>query len=224
MKQRIELAAEPRTTGKHHSRALRNERKVPAVIYGSAENTSLWLNEGDVLRYNVRAYENALFNMKSTEGKVNGKVVLMKEVSVHPVTRRPQHVDLFALDLSKPVRVNVEVRVEGKAAGLADGGLLNIVTRNIEIECLPTDIPEFFKADVSALGVGDALHVSDLAIPEKVKVLTGLEQTIAVVALAEEEKAAEPAADAAAAPAAGAAAPAAAPAAGAKAPATPAKK
>lgn len=216
MKQRIDLSAEPRTAGKHFSRALRNERKVPAVIYGSAENTNLWLKEGDVLRYNVRAYENALFNIQSSEGKANGKVVLMKEVTVHPVTRRPQHVDLFALDLSKPVRVSVEVRVEGKAAGLADGGLLNIVTRTIEVECLPTEIPEFFKADVSGLGIGDALHVSDLAIPESVKVITGLEQTIAVCAEAEEEKASTPAADAAAPAAAAAAAPAAAAAAPAK--------
>lgn len=212
MKQRIDLSAELRTTGKHHSRALRNDRKVPAVIYGSTENANLWLNEGDVIRYNVRAYENALFNMKSGEGKVNGKVVLMKEVTVHPVTRRPQHVDLFALDLKKPVRVSVEIRIEGKAAGLADGGLLNIVARNVEIECLPTEIPDFFKADVSALGVGDALHISDLAIPESFKIITGLEQTVAVVALAEEEKAAEPAAAAAAAPAAAATPAAAAPA------------
>lgn len=228
MKQRIDLNFEAREAGKGNSRTLRSDRRVPAVVYGAVEPTNLSLKEGDVVRYNVRAYENALFNLKGT-GKAAGKVVLVKKVDVHPLSRRPLHVDLIALDLSKTVRVGVEVRLEGKPIGLSEGGLLNVVLRQIEIECLPTDIPEFFTADVSNLGVGDALHVSDVKIPEAFKVITKLEETLAVVNVAEEEIVATPAADAAAAPAAGGAAPAAAgakaPAAGAaKAPAAPAKK
>lgn len=220
MKQRIDLSVEQRETGKGNSRALRNDKKIPAVIYGAVENKNLWVAEGDVKRYNVRAFENALFNLKSSDSALNGKVVLMKSVSVHPVNRRPEHVDFFALDLKKAVRVNVEIRIEGKAIGLSEGGLLNVVNRQIEVECLPTEIPDAIVADVSNLGVGDALHVSALTIPEGVKVLTPANQTIAVVNVAEEEAAATPAADAAAAaPAAGAAAPAA----GAKAAAAPAK-
>jgi large subunit ribosomal protein L25 len=225
MKQRIELNVESRNTGKGNSRALRNERRVPAVVYGSVENKNVWVFEGDILRYNVRAYENALFNLKSADGALTGKVVLIKSVDVHPVNRKPQHVDFFALDLKKSVRVNVEIRLEGKPIGLAEGGLLTVVARQIEIECLPTDIPESIVADISALGVGDALHVSDLIIPDNVKVLTGMEQTLAVVNIAEEEAVAAPTAEAAAAaaaPAAGAPAAAAAPAAGAKAAAAPA--
>ncbi len=230
MKQRLELTVEPRQTGKHFSRALRVDRKVPAVVYGSTDNSNIFVNEGDVVRYNTRNYENALFNLKSTDKNANGKVVLIKFVDVHPLTRRPVHVDFFALDMKKAVRVNIEIKLEGKPVGLAEGGLLNVVNRQIEIECLPGDIPEFFTLDVSNLGVGDALHVSDLAIPEKYKLISGSELTIAVVNLQEEEAVAAPTVDAAAAaatPAAGAAAPAAAaagakaaaPAAGAKAPA-----
>ncbi len=230
MKQRLELTVEPRQTGKHFSRALRVDRKVPAVVYGSTDNANIFVNEGDVVRYNTRNYENALFNLKSTDKNANGKVVLIKFVDVHPLTRRPVHVDFFALDMKKAVRVSIEIKLEGKPVGLAEGGLLNVVNRQIEIECLPGDIPEFFTMDVSNLGVGDALHVSDLAIPEKFKLISGSELTIAVVNLQEEEAVVAPTADAAAAaatPAAGAAAPAAAaagakaaaPAAGAKAPA-----
>ncbi len=229
MKQRLELTVEPRQTGKHFSRALRVDRKVPAVVYGSTDNANIFVNEGDVVRYNTRNYENALFNLKSTDKNANGKVVLIKFVDVHPLTRRPVHVDFFALDMKKAVRVSIEIKLEGKPVGLAEGGLLNVVNRQIEIECLPGDIPEFFTLDVSNLGVGDALHVSDLAIPEKFKLISGSELTIAVVNLQEEEAVVAPTADAAAAatPAAGAAAPAAAaagakaaaPAAGAKAPA-----
>jgi len=209
MKQRIDLNVSPRETGKHNSRAIRNARQVPAVVYGAIENENVVLDEKFVVKYNTRAYENALFNLKSDNNKLNGKVVLMKSVDVHPLSRRPVHVDLFALDLSKTVRVFVEVKLEGKPLGLAEGGLLNVVSRQVEVECLPTDIPDFFTADVSNLGLGDALHVSDLTVPNGLKLLTRPEETLAVVA-AQEEEVAAPAAVAAAAPAAGAAAPAAA--------------
>lgn len=215
MKSRIDLTVEPRQTGKGTSRALRNDRKVPAIIYGAIDPTNVFVHEGDIVRYNTRNYENALFTLKSSDGKANGKVVLMKQVDVHPLSRRPRHVDFFALDLKKPVRVHVEIRLEGRAIGLSEGGLLNVIMRQVEVECLPTEIPEFFTADVTNLGVGDALHVSDIKASGSVKILTGADQTLAVVSTQEEEVVAAPVA--AAAPAAGAAAPAAA--AGAKAPA-----
>lgn len=228
MSKRYDLTVEPRETGRHNSRTLRTKKLIPAVIYGSTENKNVCIAENTVVKYNTRAFENALFNIKSDDKALNGVVVLMKEVVVHPVSRRPEHIDLFALDLKKTVRVNIEVRFEGKPIGLSEGGLLNIVNRQIEIECLPTEIPEGITADVTNLGVGDALHVSDLTLPKGFKLISSPEMTLAVVNVLEEEAAATPAAEAAAAaPAAGAAAPAAgaaAPAAGAaKAPAAPAK-
>jgi large subunit ribosomal protein L25 len=236
MSQRHDLTVEPRQTGKHFSRALRRDRKIPAVVYGATTPTSLFIDETVVVKFNTSKFENALFNLKSTDTKANGIVVLMKEVIVHPVTRRPQHVDLFALDLKKAVRVSIEVRLEGKPIGLAEGGLLNVVNRQIEIECLPTEIPERITHDISGMSVNDTLHVSDLTIPAGLKVISPVDMTIAVVNLFVEEVVAPTAAaadaataaaagGAAAAPAAGAAAPAAgaaAPAAGAKA-AAPAK-
>jgi large subunit ribosomal protein L25 len=212
MSQRVELNVEARQTGKANSRALRARRMIPAVIYGSIEPQNLAIDESSVVRYNTSAFENALFTLKSKDGKVNSSVALMKEVVVHPVTRKPVHVDLLALDLKKPVRVSVEVKLEGKPAGLAEGGLLNAVTRQVEIECLPTDIPENIVADISHMGVGDALHVSDLKLPASIKMISSLELTVAVVNLFVEEVAAPVAAatDAAAPAAAGAAAPAAA--------------
>jgi large subunit ribosomal protein L25 len=227
MSQRHDLTVEARETGKHNSRALRRDRKVPAVVYGATEPQNLFIDESSVIRFNVRAYENALFNLKSSNSKVNNIVVLMKDVVVHPVTRRPQHVDLFALDLKKAVRVSIEIKLDGKPIGISEGGLLNVVNRQVEIECLPTEIPENITADISNLGVGDALHVSDLKIPAGVKLISSPETTVAVVNLFVEEVIAAPTA-AEAAPAAGAAAPAAgaaAPAAGAAAaPAAGAKK
>ncbi len=211
MSQRLDLTVEPRTTGKHFSRALRRDRKIPAVVYGATEPKNIFIDETAVVKFNVRAYENALFSLKSSDSKLANIVVLMKEVVVHPLTRRPQHVDLFALDLKKAVRVFIEIKLDGKPIGISEGGLLNVVNRQVEIECLPTAIPENIMADISALGVGDALHASDLKLPAGVKMLSAPELTIAVVNLFVEEAATPVAAAAAdaAAPAAGAAAPAA---------------
>ena len=207
MKQKIELTLESRQPGRANSRSLRIKKMVPGVIYGATENVNVSLHVNDVLKYNSRAFENALITLKSTDSKLNGKVALFKDVYVHPLTRRPEHVDLFALDLTKAVRVSVEIRVEGKAIGIAEGGLLNIVTRQLEVECLPTAIPEAIIVDVTNLGVGDSLHVSDITVPAGVKLISRPELTIAAVVEMEEEVVATPVAAAAvagAAPAAGA--------------------
>lgn len=222
MKQRIELTVVNRTPGRANARGLRVDKMVPGVIYGAIENMNVSFHVNDILKYNSRAYENALLNIKSEDSKLNGKVALIKDVSVHPLTRRPEHVDLFALDLTKAVRVSVEVRIEGKALGLAEGGLLNIVARQLEVECLPTEIPDFITVDVTNLGIGDSLHVSDITVPAGIKMISRPEVTIAAVVEIEEEVIAAPvvAAAVAGAPAAGAAAPAA----GAKDAKTPAAK
>ena len=179
MSQRFDLNIEARETGKANSRALRVSRKVPAVVYGSVEPQNIVIDEGSIIRYNVRAYENALFSLKSKDSKLNNIVVSM----------------------SKKKGV---LNLEGKPIGLAEGGLLNVVNRQLDIECLPTEIPESISADISNLGVGDALHVADLQVPKGIKVMSPAEQTVAVVNLFVEEAIAAPVAAAAATPAAGA--------------------
>jgi large subunit ribosomal protein L25 len=208
MKERIELTVEPRTTGKHNSRGLRKEKKIPAVVYGATKNTSICLHENLIKKYNTRAYENALFNLKCSDSTVNNSVVLMKDVSIHPVSQKPLHVDFFAIDPTKTIRVFIEVKLEGKPIGIADGGLLNIITREVEVECLPISIPESINVDISNLGVGQAIHVSDLKLPQDVKIISLGELTVAVVNKESEraETAATPTAEAGAAAATPAAA------------------
>jgi len=216
MKQRHELTVEPRGNGKHNNRALRKSMKVPGVIYGAITNVNVSMAENDVIRFNSRKFDNALFTLKSSIKDANGKVVLIKSVDIHPLTRRPVHADLYALDLTKTVRVSIEIKTEGRPAGLSEGGLLSIVNRTVEIEVLPTDIPDSLTVDVSHLGVGESVHVSELKLPPGVKMMSAADLTLAVVNTIEEEAAATPAVAAAAAtPVAGATA-AAAPAAGGK--------
>ncbi len=159
-----------------------------------------------------------MITLESTDKAINGLKVLRKSHDIHPVTRRPIHMDFFAPDMTQKVRVNVEVRMTGKAAGTAEGGLVTTVRRDIEIECLPLEIPEFFTLDISDLGLNESKHVSDVAFPEGIRVITSQDETIVTCSEVKEEVIAAPVADPAAA-AAGAAAPGAAPAAGAAAPA-----
>ncbi len=210
MKERIELSADVRSTGKANSRSLRRDGKVPAVVYGADKNANLYVEEKAIKKYNTRAFENALYTFKSASNLINEIVVLMKEVTVHPVSQRPVHVDFFEIDLKKPIRLFVEVRLEGKPIGLSEGGLLNIVTREVEVECLPTNIPEAIIVDVSGLGVGQAIHVSDLKVVDGAKITSLGHLTVVVLNKEDEKAAAAPVAAAAAAPAAaGKAAPAA---------------
>ncbi len=230
--EKISLKVTTRETGKHHSRSNRVKQLIPAVLYGpKTKPVNLMIDELTVTRYAGRKFEATIFGLQSDNAELAKLNVLIKDVQVHPVNRRPQHVDLYAVDMTKTIRVSIGIRFEGKPIGLADGGLLQALLRELEVECLPTDIPEEFVADVSNLGVGDALHVSDLTAPKGVKIISAQTLTIATVNILAEEAApvvaaaADPAA-AAAAPAAGApAAPGAAPAAAAaKAPAGGAKK
>lgn len=215
-KENITLTVTSRKTGKHFSRALRRDKQVPAIVYGpKIENFEITVQEGELNRYLKQQYENSIFTFESTDKNLKGLKVLKKEVKVHPVTRRPQHVDFFALDLTKAVRVYVEIRFEGKAEGTREGGLVSLVNREIEIECIPTEIPPFITLDITPMGINESMHVSDIQVPEGVKILTPVTSTLCTCSIVEEEKAAPVAAaapveGAAAAPgAAGAAAPAA---------------
>jgi large subunit ribosomal protein L25 len=226
-KERMEISVSPRAIGKHESRQSRLQGRIPAVIYGpKMEAINVLTDELTLKKYSHSKYESTIFNLKSDDSKLGKISVIIREVQVHPTTRRPVHADLYAPDMTKPVRVHVAIRLEGRPAGLAEGGVLEHMLRDIEIDVLPLEIPEFISLDVSNLGLGEAMHVSDLKIPAGVKVVSLPTLTVATVAVPKEEAAPTPVAAAAeaapgAAPAAGAAAaPGAAPAAA----AAPAKK
>lgn len=221
MSTNLELNVQPRTVGKHFSRGARKNKQIPTVIYGPKfKNANVFIDEVTVTRYKSRRFESSIFTLKSGEAKeLDGVKVLIKNLQMNPLTDRPMHLDLYALDMSSKVRLKIVLTITGTPVGVKEeGGLLQTIMHDVEIECLPSDIPNTITVDVSGLALNDSLHVSDLEMPKGVRAVTPGERTIATVGLPEEEKAATPAADAAAAaaPAAGAAA---APAAAAAAPA-----
>lgn len=210
---------------------VRKGKNVPAVIYGAGLKNGMtcMTPASSILKYGSHQYENTIFKVDSTDGALTGKMVLLKEITRHPVTRNPLHVDFYSVDMNKPVRVPVEFRFEGKAAGLADGGTVQPVLRELLIECLPTKIPDSIVVDVSSLKIADSLHIKDIQFPDGVKPVTHENLTIVTCIYIKEEvitqavaadataAAAEPEVIAKGKPKEGDAAGAAAPAAGAKA-------
>jgi large subunit ribosomal protein L25 len=201
-------------SGKSAARRLRREGHVPAVAYGK-ELPSLRLAVSPKGLYDI---------LKSKHGQntvvelgIDGEkkiTALLRDYTVHPVTRELLHADFVEIRLDKPVDVEVPFICKGKAAGVVLGGILRQVYRRLPIRCLPEQIPALIDHDVTALNLGDHVKTSDLSLPPGVTVRLPADQTVAGVVAPEKEKpedveaAAVPAGAPAAPGAPGAAAPA----------------
>lgn len=205
----IEFNVELRKTGKGASRTLRKDRKIPAVIYGpKMENKNVIIDEMFVVKHSNSKYESSIFQTKSGQGDLNSLKVMIKKIQTHPMSRRPVHVDLYALDMNAKIRVHINLKFIGEPVGVKEeGGVRQIVMRDVEIECNPSDIPEAIEVDISQVKLGTSLHVSDINFPAGAKPITAGDRTIVTVNLPKEDKPEAPVAAAgdAAAPAAGAA-------------------
>lgn len=178
--QDLQIHVEPRKAGKIHCRKYRKVQRIPGVIYGlGSKNANFTAEEKVIKKFSSQQYENSIFTLKSEDAALNDKKILIKEIVVQPVTRRPLHVDFLTIDMNKEVRVFVELKFEGKAEGLGDGGMLQPLTRQIEVLCLPSNIPEFISVDVTPLHIGETIHLSDLTLPENVEAAS--QENIALV-------------------------------------------
>ena len=205
MEQIIVEAAPRETRGKNAARRLRVAGTVPAVLYGGkGEAISLAVNAKQVAKIlRSESGHNSIFTVQLAGGKEEQAMV--KDWQVDPVTSALLHVDLFRVAMDVRMRVRVPVHPIGEPQGVKmQGGVFEIVTREIEIECLPTDIPEEFKVDVSELLIGKQIRAADVPIDqEKLKLLTDPQRVLfhVVTLKAEVEPTAEAAATTEAAPA-----------------------
>ena len=214
------LVVDSRTaTGKGAVRKLRAAGRIPAVLYGQGKESVPLTIDPRALEKVLRAGgANALLDL-TVEGRpeLGSPVALVKELQRHPIRGTIVHADLYQVDLTRTVEVEVPVHLVGKAKGIDFGGILEHSLREIALECLPRSIPASIEVDVSNMEVGDVIHVRDLALPPGVSLVSDPDLGVVHVALpaAEEEAPVAAAAEgAAAAPAAaGEAAAAAAPAA-----------
>ena len=196
------VAAEARESrGKNEARRVRVSGRIPAVIYGAFQDPrAVSLNPKDILRIiHSKTGHNSIFDIEIAG--VEKTPVIVAEEQYHPVKGTLMHIDLKRIDLTRKLRVSVPVHVTGDAKGVKQqGGVLDVVTKTIEIECIPDDIPNQFDVDVTELMIGTNIRVSDLPVKEGVRVLTAPEAVIAHVVGIREEVVAEAAAPAAAEP------------------------
>lgn len=177
--------AEPRTEFKKGPVGrLRRAGKIPAIIYGHTDPTPVTLDAVEFGRVFRHVTESTLLTLK--EGK-NEREVLIKAWDDDNRTGDLIHVDFYEVEAGKTLHTRIPVHLQGDAPGEREGGVLQTTLHEIEIECLPKDIPEGVTVDVSELQIGDAIHLSDISAPEGVTFLTSEDQVVVQVTWVREE-------------------------------------
>jgi len=179
----LEIQVDARDPGsKQRARRLRRSGKIPGVLYGPKTQTiALELNKKEFSSRVAGLEGSHLVRLKSNSATLVDKVALVKEMQFHPITGEVVHADLYEVDLTAKIRVQVPLHFVGKAVGVVRGGILQPIVREIEVECLPLDIPDFFNVEVSDLDIGDSAHIEDLTMPEGIKAI--YESNLALVAV-----------------------------------------
>ncbi len=167
------LKAQTRTsTGKGTARSLRRDGRIPAVLYGSdIESVSLSLSIKDIEQLLKKInYAQALLNLDVEGEASNEKTVMIKEIQTAPLSQNFLHIDLYEVDMKRKLTVTIPVVTTGIAKGVEAGGILQIIRRELDVNCLPTAIPEQITIDITDLDVGDSVHVSELELEGDVEI------------------------------------------------------
>jgi large subunit ribosomal protein L25 len=168
--------------GKGTARTLRREGLIPAVMYGKGVESCALTVEPRKLAAIVgsEAGLNTLITLKG-QGAFDGQVVILKDLQRDPIRQTLLHVDFQAIDLKQKTHVMVPVVVVGKSAGEKEGGNLQIIRHEIELVCLPANIPSAIEVDVTAMNIGDVLHVQEIQLPFGVELPADVNYTVLTV-------------------------------------------
>ena len=171
--------------GKGGAKKIRREGNIPSIIYGKGnEPIPLVVNPNDLkVALSTEAGENTLLELKIKDNDHEiSKLVLLRDIQFDYVTSKPIHFDFQEILMQEKLSVKVPVKITGVAPGVKDEqGILEEILREIEVECLPIDIPNYFEVDVSQLKLGDSIHISDLSVSEKLTILQDPEETVVTI-------------------------------------------
>jgi large subunit ribosomal protein L25 len=179
-------------SGKGGARALRREEKIPAIFYGpGTEPLAIAVNRVSLEKIlKKQTSENTLYQLTIKGGQQDTiKTVMLKDMQKTPLDREILHADFLEVSLTKAIDITVGLRIVGKAPGVEKSGILQEISREIEIRCLPTQIPDHIDLDVGTLEIGDSIHVQDLKLAEGIIVLSDPRLTLVTVVPPVEEKA-----------------------------------
>jgi large subunit ribosomal protein L25 len=167
-------------SGKEVAGKLRREGKIPAVVYGGHREAVPIVVDRKAVSELIQKSQHgvrSIFLLKMT-GTDQQRHAMIKDIQLDPISRRMTHIDFVRVVMDEVVRVTVPVHIVGTAIGVKEGGILDWQVRDLHVECLPNAIPDKIDVDVTALGSHDYLRVSDLKLPEGVKVLEDPERVV----------------------------------------------
>jgi large subunit ribosomal protein L25 len=181
--------------GKNAARRLRRQGLVPGIVYGGKGGNIAVAVDPKALQKVLRSEAGRNTILKLDIAGAGATNAILKDLQVDPIKDNLLHADFYRIAMDVAIRVTVPINIRGEARGVkVDGGILELITREIEVECLPGDIPERIDVDVSDLGLNGALRVSDLPANAKVKILESPDQVVVHVVSIKEEEAPAPAA------------------------------
>jgi len=179
-KLKVELRNE---TGKEANRKFRKEGMIPGVLYSPHDKENLLLKiKSEGLSKLLIEKKHSLINLEIDDGKKkNKRLAMIKDFQYNSLKKRIVHIDFYGVTLKEKIIMLINVELFGESIGAKEGGILEHELREIEVECLPTDVPSAYKVDITQLQIGDNITVGDIEISKGVKILTEAEQVIASV-------------------------------------------
>ncbi|MCY4483875.1 MAG: 50S ribosomal protein L25 [Spirochaetaceae bacterium] len=179
------LTAELRTeTKKGAARRLRRQGRIPAVMYGNRDPLLLSIDAREFSRKFQRISESTIIHLSAGGDTYD---VLVKDFQIDHIIERLEHIDFFEIERGRVLRARVMLHFEGNPIGVREGGLQELLVHEVEVESLPRDLPERIDVDIENLEVGQSMHVSDLVVPDGVRVLASQDQVVALIAHKVEE-------------------------------------
>jgi len=179
--------------GKNACRRIREAGRIPAVLYGEGKAAlPLTLDRKDIIAIlKSESGENTIFKV-SFDSKTQDAMI--KEIQVDPVSHQLLHADLIQISMEKTIRVSVPLLLQGEAVGVkSEGGFVDFMTREVDIECLPKDIPEHITIDISGLHLHQSLKIGDITPPEGVRLISDPSSVVVLISVPhKEEEAAKP--------------------------------
>ncbi|MBI5416342.1 50S ribosomal protein L25 [Candidatus Poribacteria bacterium] len=190
--EQIELVVQKReSSGKGAVRKMRNVGQIPGILYGKNNNLNIVINKVDFSRIiATHKSDHAILSIKikdTNDSTIDTKSVIVKEIQRNPITENIIHVDFQHIALDQKLRTRVPVVLTGKPEGVKEGGILEHLMHEIEIECLPLDIPEHITVDVSRLKLGEPYHIKDIPAIDKIKIVSSGDKPFAVVSTVRKE-------------------------------------
>ncbi len=170
-------------TGKNANRRLRATGTLPGVLYGGGKDSvPIQLDRAVLHKLLKEGGENAVFLLKLA-GTKDSRHAMVRHLDVQPVSRQIQHIDFQRVMLDQKVKVQVQVSLVGEPVGVkTEGGVLDFVTRSVEVECLPTEIPSSLDVDVSELHIGQHIEISDLEVSDNIEIVDDPSRVVLSVA------------------------------------------